>query len=272
MNKFIKKYKPFTRSGMLGLIAFRANFICFLIGESLYCFIMYYVWRAVMESSPNPTFMGFTMQDMVLYLFITFLSGYFTYSSSSGAIGEEITDGSIAMRMIKPISYDISFLFQEIGEKIILLSLVFVPIVVGVECYRYYVTGAIQFSPYTFLLYIISLIFAYLVSFYFNICYGFLAFFLKNLWGSNVLKSVIVSFLSGATIPLAFLPLGLRNVLQFLPFASLSYTPVMIYMGKYQGAQLLISFGLQIFWVFCMWAISRLIWRAAIKRLSVQGG
>ena len=78
IKRFFRTYRPFTRAGMQELVAYRANFICFFIGEILSAFIMYFVWKAVFLSSDSKTFMGFTMEDMVVYLFISFLTGYLT--------------------------------------------------------------------------------------------------------------------------------------------------------------------------------------------------
>ena len=272
IKRFFRTYRPFTRAGMQEMIAYRANFICFLIGEILSAFIMYFVWKAVFLSSDSETFMGFTMEDMVVYLFITFLTGYLTYSDGSFAVGEEIIDGSIAMRMIRPCSFEMCFLFQELGSRLISVSMIFVPMVAGVEIYRYAVSGSVRFQLGCFLLYILSLLFAYMISFYFNVCYGFMAFFFKNLWGTTLIKETVVGFLSGAIVPLAFLPSGLAQALNLLPFASLSYTPVMIYMGKYGGAQLWYYFGLQVFWALFFFGLSKLLWKVSVKRLTVQGG
>lgn len=272
IRRFFRTYRPFTRAGMQELVAYRANFICFLIGEIMSCFIMYFVWKAVFLSSDGETFMGFTMEDMVVYLFISFLTGYLTYSDGAFAVGEEIVDGSIAMRMIKPCSFDMCFLFHELGSRIVSAAMIFVPITAGVEVYRWYITGAVQFSPLNFLFYILSLLLAYMISFYFNVCYGFLAFFFKNLWGTGLMKETIVDFLSGATIPLAFMPAGLAAVLNVLPFASLSYTPVMIYMGMYSGREIAWRMALQAVWMLLMLLLSKLIWRQAVSHLCVQGG
>lgn len=272
LSRFWRTYKPFTRAGIQEMIAYRANFICFLIGEIMSAFIMYFVWKAVFLSSGSETFMGFTMEDMVVYLFITFLTGYLTYSDGAFAVGEEIIDGSIAMRMIRPCSFEASFLFQELGNRLISVSMIFVPLVAGVELYRYFMYGALRFQPLYFLLYIVSLLIAYMISFYFNVCYGFMAFFFKNLWGTTLMKETLVSFLSGAVVPLAFLPQGLAAVLNLLPFASLSYTPVMIYMGMYSFPEIARHVGLQLFWLLVMFGLSKLIWRSAVKRLCVQGG
>ncbi|MBQ9680714.1 MAG: ABC-2 family transporter protein [Ruminococcus sp.] len=272
VKRFFRTYKPFTRAGMQELIAYRANFICFLIGEIMSAFIMYFVWKAVFLSTDSETFMGFTMEDMVVYLFITFLTGYLTYSDGAFSVGEEIVDGSIAMRMIKPCSFEMCFLFQELGNRIISVAMIFVPIVAGVEIYRYAVSGMFRLQIGFFLLYIVSLLIAYMISFYFNVCYGFMAFFFKNLWGTTLIKETVVGFLSGAVIPLAFLPSGLAAVLNFLPFASLSYTPVMIYMGMYSYGEIAWRIGLQLFWLLVMYGVSKLVWRSAVKHLAVQGG
>lgn len=272
VRRFFRTYIPFSRAGIQEAVVYRANFICFLIGEIMSAFIMYFVWKAVFLSSGSKTFMGFTMEDMVVYLFITFLTGYLTYSDGAFAVGEEIVDGSIAARMIRPCSFEMCFLFQELGNRLISVSMIFVPMVAGVEIYRYITCGELRFNIVYFLLYIVSLLIAYMISFYFNVCYGFMAFFFKNLWGTTLIKETLVSFLSGAIVPLAFLPSGLAAVLNFLPFASLSYTPVMIYMGMYTYPQIAMRLGLQLFWMVVMFGVSKLIWRSAVKRLAVQGG
>ena len=42
MNKIRKQYLPFVRAGVQTLIAYRMNFMGFIIGGLIYCFVMYY--------------------------------------------------------------------------------------------------------------------------------------------------------------------------------------------------------------------------------------
>lgn len=272
VRRFFRIYMPFSSAGIKELLAYRVNFICFLIGEIMSSLVTFFLWKAVFTSSGESTFMGFTMSDMVVYIFLSFLTGYLTYSEGAYVLGEEIIDGSVSMRMIKPISFDMCFLFQEMGSNLIKISLIFLPIMACVEIYRFVVSGVFLFSIVNFLLYILSTLFAYLISFYFNICYGFLAFFLQDLWGVTLIKDVIINFLSGAIIPLAFLPPVLGKILNILPFASLSYTPVMIYMGKYDGMTIFLSILLQLFWLLSFYLLSRFIWSRAVKALQANGG
>ena len=45
--------------------------------------------------------------------------------------------------------------------------------------------------------------------------------------------------MSGSLIPLAFFPKVISDIMSFLPFSSLIYTPVMIIVGKYDASQIL---------------------------------
>ena len=272
IKKYFKTYLPFTRAGIQAAMAYRTNFIAFFFGSIVYCLVMYYIWRAVFNASGEGMMNGFTMTDMTVFLFITALTNFLTESDGSYDVGEEVRDGNIAMRLIKPVGFHSTFLFTEMGWKLLVFAMIFAPVVVGVEIYKYHAYGGFAFDISKFLLYLLSLMMSYLFSFYMNVCFGFMAFFLKNLWGFNIIKSGILRFVSGAVVPLALMPDGLRQVLEWMPFSSLCYTPVMIYMGKYSGVEIALRLAIQLSWVIGFYLISKLILSAALRHVSVQGG
>ena len=272
IKKYFKTYLPFTRAGIQAAMAYRTNFIAFFFGSIVYCLVMYYIWRAVFNASGEGMMNGFTMTDMTVFLFITALTNFLTESDGSYDVGEEVRDGNIAMRLIKPVGFHSTFLFTEMGWKLLVFAMIFAPVVVGVEIYKYHAYGGFAFDIAKFLLYLLSLMMSYLFSFYMNVCFGFMAFFLKNLWGFNIIKSGILRFVSGAVVPLALMPDGLRQVLEWMPFSSLCYTPVMIYMGKYSGVEIALRLAIQLSWVIGFYLISKLILSAALRHVSVQGG
>ena len=81
-----------------------------------------------------------------------------------------------------------------------------------------------------------------------------------------------MSFLTGQLIPLSFFPEAVQRVFDFLPFSSMVYTPVMIYLGKYNGSELGFVLGRQAAWVVILYVFGSLIWRKVTKRLVVLGG
>lgn len=272
LRKIRRTYGAFTNAGIQDFIAYRANFLGFFLGEILMCFVMYFIWKAVYASSGKTDFMGFSMVDMMVYVFLTNIAGFITGTDSTYSIAEEIKDGSIIMRLIKPVKVDLSFLFFELGNKVMLMTCVFIPVMLGLELYRYFALGYVAFKISRLILFVISISISYLLAFYLNLIFGYLAFFLLNLWGFNILKESIIKFFSGAIIPLAFFPGPVRAVFSRLPFASLTYTPVMIYMEKYTGSELVINMLMQVMWLAIFILISKLIWIWAEKRLAVQGG
>lgn len=272
MKRKLRIYMPFINAGLQEATTYRANWFFLILGNILGCFVSYFIWNAVFLSSGEGRMNGFTMPQMVVYIFLMFLTSTLINSGGTYDIGEEIRDGSIAMRMIKPISYKSTFLLQELGNKIMTVCVIILPLVIGVEICRGVLMGSVQFNILSFLLYIASCVFAYLINFFFNICFGFIAFIIKYLWGANMMKNAIIGFLSGTVIPLSFLPDTLETIFLLLPFSSLNYTPVMIYMGVYSGISLVFYLGLQLFWIFAFWGLSKLLWSIATRHLCVQGG
>ena len=85
-------------------------------------------------------------------------------------------------------------------------------------------------------------------------------------------KEALLSFLTGQLIPLSFFPVIVQKVFNYLPFSSMIYTPVMIYLGKYSGLELLFVLLRQAVWVIVLYLLGSLIWRKVTKRLVVLGG
>lgn len=271
-KRFLNTYKGFTKAGIQSSMAYRSSFMCYVAGETLYCFVMFFIWKAVFAASGEGQFMGFTLTDMTVYVFLSNLVRFLTSSDSTQNLAEEIRDGSIIMRLIKPVNPDFSLLATELGNSAVTMTFIFLPVMVGVEVYRYLALGYLAFQIGNFLCFLLSCLLSYLLSFYLNLIFGYLAFFLMNIWGFSILKGSIISFFSGSLIPLAFFPEAFRRVLEELPFASLVYVPVMVYMGKYSGSELAITLLKQVIWIGVFVAISRLLWHWAKNRLAVQGG
>jgi ABC-2 type transport system permease protein len=129
----LKAYLPFASAGIQGQLAYKWNFLGFFVGEIFFSFVMYYLWKAVYAHTGGGLINGFSMLDMTVYIFVTNITGNLVGTDVAFAVGEEIVDGSISMRMIKPVSYDMSLLVTELGQKAVLLCLILVPVFTGVE-------------------------------------------------------------------------------------------------------------------------------------------
>jgi ABC-2 type transport system permease protein len=79
-------------------------------------------------------------------------------------------------------------------------------------------------------------------------------------------------FFSGHMFPLDMLPGVLGTVIKLTPFPYLAYFPATVFLGKIQGAALIIGLCVQLFWVLLFIAVSRLTFFYGTKRYSGYGG
>ena len=77
---------------------------------------------------------------------------------------------------------------------------------------------------------------------------------------------------TGAVVPLPFLPDGLRNVLEILPFVSVQNVLLRAYSGNLSGNEVLCAACLQIFWVVVLIFLGKQMERKGLQRLTVAGG
>ena len=119
----------------------------------------------------------------------------------------------------------------------------------------------------------ISLILAFLISFNFDYLVGLMAFYNESVWGLTITKEVILTVLSGALIPLQFFPDAIQKILLVLPFQAIYYTPLMMVTQPDQNLVIFLQMlAVQFLWVIATFVITRLVYTQAIKVLRVSGG
>lgn len=101
--KKIKKYVPFMKAGFHQASTYKLNLIFIILGNIIGCFVSFYLWKAVFDATDTSSFMGFNMVEMTTYVFISFVTNSIIGCNAMTSIGEEIKDGTIAFRLLKPI-------------------------------------------------------------------------------------------------------------------------------------------------------------------------
>jgi ABC-2 type transport system permease protein len=267
----LKSYLPFAKGTFQSLLSYRLNFFLYVIGELTTVFATYYIWLAVYKNSGSQTLHGFSLQDMFTYIFMCQVALNFVSNDASYEVANEVREGSIAMNLIRPIRYRMVILFRILGEVIYNVCFVGTPILLIVCGVRYFSHG-IAPDLLGIAGFFLSAVMGFLIYFYFNFIFGLSAFYISNVWGMNMLKGAIINFLSGSMIPIQFFPGWAQDILAFMPFNSLIYTPVMIFLGKYQGMEAVKALLIQVFWVLLLGISGVLLWQKAIKKLTIQGG
>jgi ABC-2 type transport system permease protein len=124
-----------------------------------------------------------------------------------------------------------------------------------------------------FLFFPLALVFSFLINATIDYIVGLTSFYTESIWGISATKDIIITFLSGALIPLQFFPEAAQKVLKLLPFQAMYYLPMMMLIEPNQPvSEYFLKLGVQVLWVVIIFILARLFYKRAIRVLRVSGG
>lgn len=266
----IKPYLPFTRNVFQRLISYKANVIIFMIGDFFMLAVTYYLWKAIYGSADGDILNGFGFNEMIIYIFISFITSIMISVDISYDISREVKDGSIAINLVRPLNYERRMFFQGLGNVFYNFIVIFIGGFSITTFLFYKFFGYVSLGG--ILLYLLSVIMGIFINFYYSYIFGLISFKITNMWGLSQIMQSVVNLLSGMLIPIAFFPGWAQAITKLLPFSSSIYTPTMIYLGKINGSEILWALGLQLFWIVILMVVSKFMWKSLIKNLTILGG
>ena len=272
MRKYFRVYLPFSLNSGKRMISYKFSVYIWVLCSILGTFINYYLWMAIYRNSSTGILGGLSRNEMITYIFMSYIASGIAMIDISEWINEDVVEGNVAMNLIKPINYRTRLIFEAFGEMLFHFFASAALIWVGVELYRVFGLGLSVTPVQNMLLFLLSAVMSFFIYVMFEFCFGMIAFFTTYIFGLQMVKAALLSFLTGQLIPLSFFPEVLQRVFDFLPFSSMVYAPVMIYLGKYSTGELLFVLGRQFVWILLLYLLGSLIWRKVTKRLVVLGG
>lgn len=267
--KRIKKYIALTRCGIMEELQFRLGAAVRLFGNIIYLIIIYNLWRAIYDSSPEPVVNGMSFSDTMIYLVLasalfTTMEMYITWD-----IGRGIKSGNIVFDFLKPMDYGIYNLLRCSGNTLITVTVNLIPTMIVV----WMITDGGFALSVNLIYFAVAVVMGAILNFYINFFVGLICFYTESIWGVNIMKEVIVLLLSGASIPLAFFPEAFRNVAYRLPFHAIYNTPLTLLIDNTLSTEIRIEMLLvQLFWVVVVGLITTGFLRISMRRLLVNGG
>ena len=272
MKKQLKIYMPFALNELKRQMAYKGAFYLFILISLFGSFIQYFLWMAIYGSTDNATLGGLTRDEMVIYIFMVYVTTSLVMITISDWVSDDVVKGTVAMNLIKPIDYRMSLITRAMGQVVYRFLAPGVFIWIGLVIYKVIVLHLGVTSIVNILLFILSCVMSFFICVLFDFCFGMVAFFTTYIFGMLMAKEALMSFLTGQLIPLSFFPPIVQRIFDFLPFSSMVYTPVMIYLGKYNGNELAFVLLRQATWVVLLYILGSLIWKQVTKRLVVLGG
>ena len=276
----LKKYKPFLRAGAMDTMAYRFNILVWAAITVCEVACLVFLWLAVYRSSEggmDAEIHGFTYREMIAYVVLTTIFNFVTFNNDTlWNINTDIKKGTVGNYLIKPISYRGKFAATSLGSLLTMTALFGLPFYTAALV----TLGCLGFLPdlsfplfFAHLgLFLLAGLCASLLNDTISYIFGVLCFYTSSGWGLNSLKTTLIAFLSGTLLPLAFFPAGLREVVNWMPFAGMSQNPILILMMKYDLAESLRAVALTAAWIIALEIFAKLLFSHAVRRITVQGG
>lgn len=248
--------------------AYRSHMLLSLLVGPAFFLVQSFIWKAVYTGHDNLG--GFNLNGMLAYYGVSTIIYYVTMDFADWNLQMHIRMGSFLTFMLRPLSHRWFAFSQKIGHRILGFIFEFIP----VWCIIALGFG-IVLIPANWGWSILSITLGFVMMFFLNYSVGLLAFWLVRTDGIRSLFALLRDLLAGTFIPLSFFPLGLQQVLFFLPFQFCCYVPVRVFLGHYEMAGISFSVptivGFQAIAVAVMWGVSEMIWRLGARRFTGAG-
>jgi ABC-type uncharacterized transport system permease subunit len=225
--------------------------------------ILLAVWRTLLPEQGTTS--GLTLAAVLSY---TLIGEVFAEQLSPRTdIEWSLHDGGIATRFLQPLGLAGQFSALMAGRWLLGLCLFSAPLLLVSQLLG---VNPLPVNGAAGVLFVLSLLLTAVAGVALDFIFAALLVYLEgSAYIVGRVRQSISQLLSGAVVPLALMPWGLGDVLQWLPFASLASAPLRIYTGSGDPLMLL---SLQVFWSVVLWGVATRLWSRNRERLVSYGG
>jgi ABC-type uncharacterized transport system permease subunit len=255
-----------VRIGWMTPWAYRASMVLWFLVLAVQVALYSVVWRAIYAGHDAPVH-GADVATAVGYAVLGLTIAGVLDTSPFWSIESRVRDGLIGVDLTRPIGLLTQSLAVQVGYVVAMLPAVAVGLGTGLA-----VQGlAPPTSAGAAAGFAVSLLLAFGVSQLITLLMSLTSFWTLEVGGLGMAFFVVRTFMSGAVLPLWFMPGWLQAIATALPFQASTYTPLSVYFGRPTGG-LAGALGIQALWIVVLGALCALLWSRAKHRVVVQGG
>ncbi|MCQ6558233.1 ABC transporter permease [Paenibacillus mendelii] len=237
----------------------RASFLLLI----LYVFIQ--LWSAAYEGDTERLIAGFSLKQIIWYLVFT---EALTMASPqlSLRIEEEVKNGDIAIRLIRPLSYLSYHYSSYMAEAVFRFGIHLVVgsfiawLFVGPPTFGFGWLGLLSLSAG-----------ALTIAFLLNGIVAMCAFWIEETRGLEFVLQKLKFTVGGMLLPIDLMPEWLQRICAWLPFQAVLYIPARTAVA-YEEVSMLQYFAVQAAWIVVLGIGIWTIYRRGVTRLHVNGG
>jgi ABC-2 type transport system permease protein len=265
LRRVAKAFPTLLRVGISEVVAYRAEFVVWILTTNM-PLVMLAIWHAVAADGPVGRF---DQKEFTAYYLAVLAVRLLTSTWVVWQMSMEIRDGTLSAKLLRPIHPLYAYAAEHLAA-IPMRAVVISPIV---ALLIYAAGGRLAIhDPMLMLVFVASLVGAWLLTFFTMVLLGALAFFVDSAIGIFELWLGVHAIFSGYLVPLESLPAWIGAAARVLPFRFMLAFPVETLIGLLGRHSALQQLAGQWAYVAFMAVCSLLVWRAGVKRFAAFGG
>ena len=269
----MRKYLKILRISLVERLAYRADFFLTTFFRFLPLITTFLLWEAIYAGSGKSEIATFTRDKMIAYLLLVQISRMFSSMPGlSTGIARDIRDGNLKKYLLQPIDMLWYLLSYRGAHKLAYIATTALPYALLFFLFHDVFDGVP--GPLTWVAYLVSLLLAFLIGFFFEACIGIAGFWFLEVTSLMYIINIFTYFVSGQMFPLELLAQYpyVTEVLELLPFQYLAYFPAMVFLEKKTGADLLVGLLIETGWAIGLILLARWMYRLGLRHYSAYGG
>ncbi len=267
LQRAFRIHAEFARVGFTNMLAYRLRYYTGVVTYFIYVSVYYFIWKAVYAK--GGTLAGFSFVQMITYVAVGWIARSFYFNNIDQDMYYDVVEGKLAMELIKPANVQWMRISTAAGESLFRLLMLTPPAALVIALVFPVQAPA---SAGHLALFCLSSALSFFIVAAMNFAVGTFALRLKSILGLLRAKFLLFDLLSGLLIPIALFPSWAQKVLRWLPFMHISFSPLLIYLGKVRGMEIAKILALQTMWVLLLLLIGDLWWRASSRKITIHGG
>lgn len=264
----MRKYLALTKGDFMSSAVYRIHYLFIFVTNLLYIILIYSLWTAI-YGGPDKVINGMTFNQVFIYLGLASSIFCLFQTYMEWEMSRNVINGNIVIDLIRPLDIQLKIMFTDLGFALSNLLAITLPSMLVITLVF---KAPVNFGL-NFIVFIIGVMLAYLISFNISFLMGLIAFYTQSIWGFFFAKETLVLLLSGATIPLQFYPRAIRTVVEMLPFQAIYNIPLTILISPgLTGNDYIRLLAVQSIWVVILFTAARFFYNKAVKVITINGG
>ena len=225
----MKKYWAIAKLYFKTQIAFRSNIALTMAFSLWHILFAHLLWSTIFGGAE--TVGGFTLQTMMTYYIIQAFFRQIELSDGvSGEVSARIRDGTFMKYMVIPADSEGYFMAMTAGAAgfYVIIDVVTFAALVFLFGVRFAVVGSAAVIFLALSLFALGCVFMLQLNYFL----GLLTFKFQNIGIFLMVKYSLIELLTGALVPLVFLPAGFVAFARYTPFYYVNYLPAMLLVGR----------------------------------------